>query len=76
MKSYYHLSGEERYLIIHLKATGISRLMVARYIGRSPSPVTREPARNRCTSDEGCRLEVAHSYAVARRRRSSRFAVL
>ena len=72
MKPYHHLSREERYLMIRLKATGISLTTVARCLGRDPSTISRELRRNRCTSDGGYRLEAAHSYAVARRRRVRR----
>ncbi len=49
-----------------------TKAFIARELCRSPSTIGRELARNRCTSDNGYRAEVAHSYATARRRRVRR----
>lgn len=62
---------EERYAIMALKKRRYSIRAIAREIGRSPATISRELSRNRRPSgryDPG----VAHSYTVARRRRSRR----
>ena len=70
--SYQHLSQEERYLIAALSKSRLSKAEIGRQIHRPTSTITREMKRNRCTSDQGYRAEVAHSYATARRRRERR----
>ena len=65
------ITREERYAIMALKKQRYSIRAIARELGRSPSTVSRELSRNRRPSglySPG----VAHSYAVARRRRSRR----
>lgn len=62
---------EERYAMWALKKQRLSIRAIARELGRAPSTVSRELSRNRRPSgryDPG----VAHSYTVARRRRSRR----
>jgi IS30 family transposase len=70
--SYQQLSQEERYIIAALSRSRHSFAEIGRQLGRPTSTITREVARNRCTSDNGYRAEVAHSYATARRRRERR----
>lgn len=62
---------EERYAIMAMRKRRYSIRAIARELGRAPSTVSRELSRNRRPSgryDPG----VAHSYSVARRRRSRR----
>jgi IS30 family transposase len=70
--SYQHLSQEERYLIAALSRSRHSLTDIAKELGRHKSTVSRELSRNRCTSDNGYRAEVAHSYATARTKRERR----
>lgn len=70
--SYQHLSQEERYLIAALSKSRHSEAEIGRQLGRDRSTICRELARNRCTSDNGYRAEVAHSYATARTKRERR----
>lgn len=69
---YHQLTQEERYTISSGLALKLSRREIARTLGRSPSTVSREIARNATTHDGGYRGAKAHSYAVARRRRARR----
>jgi IS30 family transposase len=65
------ITQEERYAMWALKKQRLSIRAIARELGRAPSTVSRELSRNRRPSgryDPG----VAHSYTVARRRRSRR----
>lgn len=76
MSSYQQLSQQERYCITALLISRRSLAQIARQLGRSPSTVSRELARNRKPSDHKYRAEAAHSYATARRwrvRRGSHF---
>jgi len=62
---------EERYAIMGLKKARLSIRAIARELGRAPSTISRELRRN--VRPTGYYTpEVAHSYAVARRRRSRR----
>jgi IS30 family transposase len=72
VSSYHQLSQEERYSITALSVSGKSGAQIARLLNRSASTICRERARNRCHSDSAYRAEVAHSYAIARRRRVRR----
>jgi IS30 family transposase len=72
MRKYHQLSQEERYTITGLLRSHKSRAFIARELKRSPSTISRELGRNRKPSDHIYRAEVAHSYAVARRRRAHR----
>jgi IS30 family transposase len=68
---YRQITSDERYVIQALKKQGLSLSAIARYLGRSASTVTREVRRN--LSSQGRYTPTkAHSYAVARRRRSRR----
>lgn len=65
------ITQEERYAMWALKKQRLSIRAIARELGRAPSTVSRELSRNRRPSgryDPG----VAHSYTIARRRRSRR----
>jgi IS30 family transposase len=62
----------ERYAISILKQQGLSMRAIARQLGRAPSTISRELARNRTRHDGAYRYERADSYARARRSRSRR----
>jgi IS30 family transposase len=62
---------EERYAIMAMKKQKFSIRAIARELGRAPSSVSRELRRNVRPSGRYC-PDVAHSYTVARRRRSRR----
>jgi IS30 family transposase len=55
-----------------MKSMGDSCRAIARKLRRCPSTISRELRRNADTSNGRCRVDKAHSYAVARRRRSRR----
>lgn len=69
--NYTQLSQSERYYISSMRANKVSFSQIARDLGRSTSTVTREFKRN-LRPDGRYAAFVAHSYAVARRRRSRR----
>jgi transposase, IS30 family len=69
---YHQLTQEERYLIAVGLRLRSSHRQLARELGRAPSTVGREIRRNATAHDGAYRGEKAHSYAVARRRRSRR----
>jgi IS30 family transposase len=62
---------EERYAIMALKKQRFSIRAIASALGRSPSTISREYRRNLRPSGR-YNPDVAHSYTVARRRRSRR----
>jgi transposase, IS30 family len=64
------LSLEDREEIAHWLATGHSARQIALRVGRSPSTVTRELARNMSASPRRYRPYPAHVRAVARARRN------
>ena len=70
--AYHQLTQEERYTISSGLALRLSRREIARMLGRSLSTVSREIARNRTRHDGRYRGAIAHSYAIARRRRARR----
>jgi transposase, IS30 family len=72
MIKYTQLTQRERYLITHYRGKGFSQARIAHLLGRSPSTVSRELARNRTNHDGDYRAQKAHSYAIARRRRCRR----
>jgi IS30 family transposase len=45
--NYDHLTAEERATLMVMRADGCSQRAVARCVGRSPSTISRELARNR-----------------------------
>jgi IS30 family transposase len=70
--AYHQLTREERYLISNGMRLNRSQRELAELLGRSPSTISRELRRNATTRDGAYRAAKAHSYAVARRRRSRR----
>jgi transposase, IS30 family len=72
MKQYSQLTQRERYLITGYLRKGFSKPHMARLMGRSPSTIYRELARNRKDYDNHYRAEVAQSKANGRRRRARR----
>lgn len=70
--TYHQLTQEERYMITAHLMCGMNPSQIARCLGRHRSTITRELARNATHHDQSYRAEKAHSYAVARRRRSRR----
>lgn len=69
--NYSQLSQDERYYISGMHAKKVSFTQIAKDLGRSTSTVTREYKRN-LRSTGYYAASVAHSYAVARRRRCRR----
>lgn len=61
----------ERYAIMALKKRGLSLRAIAAELGRAPSTISRELRRN-LSSQGRYTPSKAHSYAIARRRRSRR----
>ena len=72
MKHYKQLAEHERYLISSLMRLGLSQRAVAQWLGRAPSTISRELARNRTTHDGWYRPSKAHSYAMTLRSKSRR----
>jgi IS30 family transposase len=73
MKSYHHLSQEERYTITFFSRRRIPQADIAKAMGRSPSTISRELRRNVGDRADGIyRAEAAHQHAIARRRRARR----
>lgn len=70
--AYRQLTQDQRYLIAHHKRLGKSIRAIALILDRAPSTISRELRRNRTTGDGVYRVEKAHSYATARRRRCRR----
>ena len=71
-KHYSHLSPEERAMIQIDLGNGSSLRSVARRLGRSPSSVSRELARNRLPADAGYDATTAANNYRVRRSRSVR----
>jgi IS30 family transposase len=63
---------QERYAISFFRQRGLSVRAIAKELSRAPSTISRELKRNLTAYDQAYRVERAHSYAVARRRRSRR----
>lgn len=68
---YRQITSGERYAIAALRKQKLSTRAIAAQIGRSPATVSRELRRNLSTQARYS-PDKAHSYAVARRRRSRR----
>jgi IS30 family transposase len=68
---YHQITSGERYAIAALRRQGLSVRAIARDLGRSPSTVSREVARN-VRTDGGYRAFTACERTRARRRRSRR----
>lgn len=68
--SYRHLDDEEREQIAHMKLGGKSLRAIARKLGRAPSTISRELARNRYPTDGSYKVLHAGSKARGRRRRA------
>lgn len=69
--NYTQLSLSERYYISCMRAKNVTCNKIAQSLGRSTSTVSREIQRNLRQTGR-CAAFVAHSYALARRRRSRR----
>jgi IS30 family transposase len=69
---YHQLTLGERYRIARMKSMGDTCRAIAHKLKRSPSTISRELRRNADPSSGSYRVDKAHSYAVARRRRSRR----
>ena len=69
---YRQLTSEERYLISTFRIEGFNQARIAARLGRSPSTISRELARNRCPADGGYRPSKAHDRARWRRSRARR----
>jgi transposase len=67
--SAHYLEPEERYELARLRETGLSVRQVAARLGRSPSTVSRELARNADPATGGYAPERAHRLAWERQRR-------
>jgi IS30 family transposase len=70
--TYHQLTQDERYLIARWSSAGWSQRAMAEALGRAASTISRELRRNATPGDGRYRVEKAHSYAVARRRRCRR----
>jgi hypothetical protein len=68
---YHQITSEERYAIAALRRQGYSSRAIARDLGRVPSTISREVARNR-RADGGYRAFTACECTSARRTRSRR----
>ena len=71
MKQYRQITSGERYAIAALRRQGLGVRAIARDLGRAPSSVSREVARN-VRADGGYRAHTACERTRARRRRSRR----
>ena len=66
-----YLSREERYELARLRDGGLSVRAVAAAMGRSPSTICRELARNASPRTGGYQPELAHRMAWERQRRAA-----
>jgi len=71
VKQYHQITSGERYAIAALRPQGLSSRAIARDLGRAPSSICREVARN-VRADGGYRGHTACERTRARRRRSRR----
>jgi IS30 family transposase len=67
---YRQLDDDEREQIAHMKMNGKSFRAMARKLGRAPSTISRELARNRYPTDGSYKVRHAGSMARGRRRRA------
>lgn len=67
---YRQLNDDEREQIAHMKMNGKSFRAMARKLGRAPSTISRELARNRYPTDGSYKVLHAGSMARGRRRRA------
>ena len=72
MMKYVQLTSEERYTLARCRAQRWSQAEIARFLGRSPSTISRELRRNATTHDGAYRADKAIQYTQARRARSRR----
>lgn len=69
---YHQITFEERYTLGLLRRHGLSPAAIARMLGRHRSTIVREVRRNRSTSDDTYRPQLADWYARGRQSRSRR----
>jgi IS30 family transposase len=69
---YRQLASEERYLISAFRIEGFPQAQIAARLGRAPSTICRELARNQCPADGRYRPSKAHDRARWRRSRARR----
>ena len=67
-----NLSQDERIEIADLRRAGLSMRAIADKLGRAPSTISREPARNATPAGRGYQPFDAHRRATARRARHHR----
>ena len=72
MMKYVQLTSDERYTLARCRAQRWSQADIARFMGRSPSTISRELRRNATTHDGAYRADKAIQYTQARRARSRR----
>jgi IS30 family transposase len=70
--TYRQITFEERYTLGLLRRQGCTPAAIARVLGRHRSTIVREVRRNRATSDDTYRPQLADWYARGRRSRSRR----
>lgn len=68
MKSYHHLSQQERAILLHDLERGLSLRAIASKLERHPSTLSRELNRNSMTSSSYCAVTAALSYQKRRLR--------
>jgi transposase, IS30 family len=72
MGKYHQLTHHERYLIGVMRTQRLTVVQMSDRLGRHRSTIYREVKRNKSTYDGHYGVDKAHSYAVARLRRSRR----
>jgi Helix-turn-helix domain len=70
MKTYQHLSDDERYQIAAMRLRKFGLRAISRELGRSPSTISREIQRNAYTTDGRYKAYHACNMARSRRRRA------
>lgn len=70
--TYTQITSEERYRLAAFRMQGFSQAEMARQLGRAPSTISRELARNRCAYDGHYRPSKAQERTNGRRSRSRR----